>query len=574
MPGTGHGKDDMKVTVFGGTGFVGSYLVDALVERGHTPRLLVRAGSEGKVRHRAQCEIVTGDIGDAKSVAEALAGADAAIYNIGLLREFPARGITWEAMHYEGAARAIDAATDAGGVKRFVLMSANGAKPEGTGYQVTKYRAEQYLSRSGLDWTVFRPSVVFGDPRGREEFCSMLRDQMLAPPVPAPLFHEGIWPAGAGRFCMSPVAIQDVAQAFVRSLGDAGEPRADFSARRSGCARVARDPADHRGGERQGKQVHAAGTCGRGPCRRGAVRRLRVVSRDPRAIADAAGRQYLRRQRSVEAVRHHAAALLPRVARLPGRPQAVSKARDLHLVFGASGYIGGHLVPKLLAGRQAGAGRRARRGVAGPDRLGGVERKSADALRPETLGPVLAGRRHGAITSCTRWCGARISASSTCSVPENFAAAAARAGVRRIVYLGGLIPADARSEHLLSRKETGDRLRAGPVPVTEIRAGIIVGPGSAAFEVIRDLVNALPAMVTPRWVRARTPPIALDNLLEYLVRISEHPGAAGRSTTRRARGTVLRGTDADLRRARGPHAVDRAGAGAVADAVVVLARAW
>jgi uncharacterized protein YbjT (DUF2867 family) len=217
MPGTGHGKDDMKVTVFGGTGFVGSYLVDALVERGHTPRLLVRAGSEGKVRHRAQCEIVTGDIGDAKSVAEALAGADAAIYNIGLLREFPARGITWEAMHYEGAARAIDAA-NAGGVKRFVLMSANGAKPEGTGYQVTKYRAEQYLSRSGLDWTVFRPSVVFGDPRGREEFCSMLRDQMLAPPVPAPLFHEGIWPAGAGRFCMSPVAIQDVAQAFVRSL--------------------------------------------------------------------------------------------------------------------------------------------------------------------------------------------------------------------------------------------------------------------------------------------------------------------------------------------------------------------
>jgi uncharacterized protein YbjT (DUF2867 family) len=99
--------------------------------------------------------------------------------------------------------------------------------------------------------------------------------------------------------------------------------------------------------------------------------------------------------------------------------------------------------------------------------------------------------------------------------------------VRRIVYLGGLMPVGATSEHLLSRKETGDRLRAGPVPVTEIRAGIIVGPGSAAFEVIRDLVNALPAMVTPRWVRARTPPIALDNLLEYLVRSPGIDAAAG-----------------------------------------------
>jgi uncharacterized protein YbjT (DUF2867 family) len=217
MPDTGQREGQVKVTIFGGTGFVGSYLVDALVEDGHTPRLLVRAGSEGKVRQPARCEIVSGEIGDAKAVAASLAGAEAAIYNIGLLREFPKRGVTWEAMHYEGAARAIDAAK-AGGVKRFVLMSANGAKPEGTGYQVTKYRAEQYLARSGLDWTVFRPSVVFGDPRGREEFCSMLRDQMMKPPVPAPLFHEGIWPAGAGRFRMSPVAIEDVAAAFVRSL--------------------------------------------------------------------------------------------------------------------------------------------------------------------------------------------------------------------------------------------------------------------------------------------------------------------------------------------------------------------
>lgn len=207
----------MKVALFGGTGFVGSYLVDTLLAHGHVPRLLVRPGSEDKVVQPERCEIVSGDIDDPRTVAECLQGADAAIYNIGLIREFPAKGITWEAMQYQGAARVMDAAVQAG-VRRFVLMSANGVKPEGTGYQSTKYRAEQHLAGSDLDWTVFRPSVVFGEPRGREEFCSMLRDQMIKPPIPAPLFHEGLWPGGAGRFQMSPVAAENVAEAFVRAL--------------------------------------------------------------------------------------------------------------------------------------------------------------------------------------------------------------------------------------------------------------------------------------------------------------------------------------------------------------------
>lgn len=207
----------MKVAVFGGTGFVGSYVVDALVAHGHVPRLLVRRGSESKVAQRERCEVVPGEVEDAAAVAECLAGADAAIYLIGLIREFPAQGITWEKMHYQGVVRVVDAARQAG-VQRFVLMSANGVKPEGTGYQSTKWRAEQYLAASGLDWTVFRPSVVFGDPRGRMEFASMLYAQMLAPPIPAPLFHAGLLPAGAGRFRMSPVAVEDVAEAFVRAL--------------------------------------------------------------------------------------------------------------------------------------------------------------------------------------------------------------------------------------------------------------------------------------------------------------------------------------------------------------------
>jgi uncharacterized protein YbjT (DUF2867 family) len=204
----------------------------------------------------------------------------------------------------------------------------------------------------------------------------------------------------------------------------------------------------------------------------------------------------------------------------------MTRRQGLDLVFGASGYVGGHLVPRLLAaGRQVRAVARDVQSLARPG-WEPVEQVAADALQPATLVPALGGVDTAYYLVHSMAAGKDF-ARLDLQCAENFAMAAARAGVRRIVYLGGLIPPGARSQHLLSRKETGDRLRAGPVPVTEIRAGIIVGPGSAAFEVIRDLVNALPGMVTPRWVRARTPPIALENLLEYLVRIPEHPESAG-----------------------------------------------
>jgi uncharacterized protein YbjT (DUF2867 family) len=197
----------------------------------------------------------------------------------------------------------------------------------------------------------------------------------------------------------------------------------------------------------------------------------------------------------------------------------------LRLVFGASGYIGGYLVPRLVA--EGIRVRASARDAASLERRGwsGVEKMAADALDPESLGPVLEGVDTAYYLVHSMAAGSQFGRIDL-ECATNFAHAAAAAGVRRIVYLGGLIPADAKSEHLLSRKESGDRLRSGPVPVTEIRAGIIVGPGSAAFEVIRDLVNNLPMMLTPRWVRAKAPPIALDNLLEYLVRIPDVDAAA------------------------------------------------
>jgi NADH dehydrogenase len=207
----------VKVSVIGGTGFVGSYIVDGLVAAGHTPRLLVRPHSSDRVERPEACELVLGDARDPGSLSETLDGADAVIYLVGLLREHPDRGITFEEMHLRAVERTIMSALDRN-VRRFVLMSANGVKPEGTPYQRTKYQAEEALRASGLDWTVFRPSVIFGDPRGRMELCTQLRRDIIDSPLPAPLFYAGLLPLNAGRFELAPVSVADVAQAFVQSL--------------------------------------------------------------------------------------------------------------------------------------------------------------------------------------------------------------------------------------------------------------------------------------------------------------------------------------------------------------------
>jgi uncharacterized protein YbjT (DUF2867 family) len=198
----------------------------------------------------------------------------------------------------------------------------------------------------------------------------------------------------------------------------------------------------------------------------------------------------------------------------------------LALVFGATGTVGTNLVPALVrAGwrvRAAARNRAALEARFGPE----VHTVTADALRPDTLQAALKGVDTAYYLVHSMAAG-RDFGRLDVTAAGHFADAAGQAAVRRIVYLGGLVPPAANSEHLLSRRDTGERLRQGSVPVIELRAGIIVGPGSAAFEVIRDLVNALPVMITPKWVRSRTAPIALDNLLHYLVHAADLPHARG-----------------------------------------------
>lgn len=207
-------------------------------------------------------------------------------------------------------------------------------------------------------------------------------------------------------------------------------------------------------------------------------------------------------------------------------PPTDARQGGRRLVFGATGYIGSHLVPRLL--REGFTVRASGRNRTALEARGwtGLELVEADALQPDTLPAALQGVDTAYYLVHSMAAG-RDFGRLDLQAAENFAAAAAAAGVRRIVYLGGLIPRDPDSEHLISRRDTGERLRQGPVPVTELRAGIIVGPGSAAYEVIRDLVNHLPVMLTPKWVRSRSAPIALENLLEYLVRLPAIEAAAG-----------------------------------------------
>lgn len=210
----------MQVALFGGTGFVGNHIVEALIVAGHSPSLLVRENSAGKLRNADKCRITHGDISSERAIDATLAGCDALIYNIGILKEDRKHGVTFEELQYCGVKRVVAAAKRCN-LTRVLLMSANGVKQPGTAYQETKYRAEELVRASGLHFTVFRPSVIFGDSDGLQEISSQLYNDLVKPPIPAVGFHTGWNPKGHG-VVMSPVHVTDVADAFVAALSDNG----------------------------------------------------------------------------------------------------------------------------------------------------------------------------------------------------------------------------------------------------------------------------------------------------------------------------------------------------------------
>jgi uncharacterized protein YbjT (DUF2867 family) len=201
----------------------------------------------------------------------------------------------------------------------------------------------------------------------------------------------------------------------------------------------------------------------------------------------------------------------------------------LVLITGATGYIGGRLLAAL-----AGKGYRLRCVARRPEYLRervppDVEVIGGDVLHPESLGPVFAGVAVAYYLVH--------SMGSTGDFEEhdrqaarNFGAAARAAGVGRIIYLGGLgEDAGDLSRHLRSRHEVGEILWASGVPVIEFRASIIIGSGSLSFEMIRALVERLPVMIMPRWVRVLAQPIAISDMLAYLVAALDLPSGDSRT---------------------------------------------
>ena len=203
----------------------------------------------------------------------------------------------------------------------------------------------------------------------------------------------------------------------------------------------------------------------------------------------------------------------------------------LCLVTGATGYVGGRLVPRLLE-----AGYRVRVMVRHPERLrdlpwfNEVEVAVADAGDTEAVASAMQDVDVAYYLLHSLQLGAALETEER-RLARNFANAARINKVGRIVSLGGLaphIPLAKMSPHMRSRVEVGDTLRASGVPVAELRAAVIIGSGSASFEMLRYLTERLPAMITPRWVRTKTQPIAVRDVLRYLLGAAELPPEVNR----------------------------------------------
>ena len=195
------------------------------------------------------------------------------------------------------------------------------------------------------------------------------------------------------------------------------------------------------------------------------------------------------------------------------------------LVTGATGFVGERLAPALVdAGHDV---RALVRDASRYDAPPGVEVVEGDLLEPDTLPPAVAGVDAAYYLVHSMSAGPDF-AERDRRAARHFAAAASEAGVERVVYLGGLgETGDVLSEHLRSRREVEAILADGDAALTTLRAAVIVGAGSTSFRMVVQLASRLPVMVTPRWVRTPCQPVAIDDVVAYLVGVLDHPETAG-----------------------------------------------
>lgn len=196
-----------RIFVTGATGFVGRAVLRALRHEGYTVRCLVRRGSESDLAGLEAIERVEGDVLVRRGLEEDVAGCAAVIHLVGIIRESPATGLTFENVHRHGTLNIVEAAA-AAGVRRYLHMSALGARAGARSrYHQTKWAAEEAVRASGLAWTIFRPSAIYG---AGDQFVTMLAQMVERLPV-LPVI-------GGGRRRMQPVPVERVAEGFVRAL--------------------------------------------------------------------------------------------------------------------------------------------------------------------------------------------------------------------------------------------------------------------------------------------------------------------------------------------------------------------
>jgi len=199
------------------------------------------------------------------------------------------------------------------------------------------------------------------------------------------------------------------------------------------------------------------------------------------------------------------------------------------LVTGATGYVGSHLVPALLdRGHDVRVLTRSSRGLRGRPWESDVDVVEGDATSADDVRRALAGIET-AYFLLHSMDGRGDFAARDQALASTFAEAAASQGVRRLVYLGGLHPEGELSPHLASRVEVGEVFLDGPVPAVVLQAGVVLGDGSASFDMLRHLTERLPAMVAPRWLDNRIQPIAVDDVVHYLAEAATLPGEVNRT---------------------------------------------
>jgi NADH dehydrogenase len=196
----------MRILVTGGTGFVGTYVVNRLLHAGHAVAVLARHPAKTQNRYSRPVETAVGDVLDPASLARAAAGREAVVHLVGIINEKGPQ--TFDRMHREAAAHVV-AAARAAGARRYLHMSAMGASPDSPSeYGRTKAAGEAVVRESGLDWTIFRPSIVFGPGDG---FVSLL--------APIVRYNPGFIPViGTGLTKFQPVSVYDVARVFAEAL--------------------------------------------------------------------------------------------------------------------------------------------------------------------------------------------------------------------------------------------------------------------------------------------------------------------------------------------------------------------